>query len=103
MSQTVTSTCVKQPVKRLTFEDMMSSMKLLTSPAVPKNKVFVINEDEFWGKSFFEEAFDKLNKKVLKDWVWCDFTRLRPETIHKIRKCRKLSLAKRRLSLTAKQ
>lgn len=101
MSQTVTCTQLGKyhPQEKITFDSMLDSVKILSSAGVPKGKVFVINEDEFWGKGWFEDAFDKFNKRTLKDWVWCGFTRLRPETIHKIRKCRKLSLAKKKAFL----
>jgi len=71
----------------------LSGVKVIESNLVPKNKIFVI-KDEF--TNYFDKAFKRLEKAYLKNWVWHDFTKLRPETIHKIRKCRKISLAKKK-------
>jgi len=102
MSQNLTCTQLGkyQPEKNVTLEGMVDSVKVMMSAGVPEGKVFVINDDDFWSKGYFDDTFKKLNRRILEGWIWHDFTKLRPETIHKIRKCRKLSLAKKKSLLS---
>lgn len=107
MSQNLTCTRIGKYRPNTDVEDLFGSfrkglntlngIKTMISPTVPKNKIFVINDEV---ANYFNQAYDRFSKKELKNWVWHDFTKLRPETIQKIRKCRKIALAKAKCRLS---
>lgn len=71
-------------------------LNVISSSSIPKNKIVVINDE---CSNFFTEHLKNATITSPKGWVWHDFTKLRPETIQKMRKCRKISLAKKNAEL----